>query len=118
MIVKAGRGLRRDLGAGPLQALIDSFELYLRTERKSAKTIRTYTEAAQWFASRLLTGFAAEYACGHCTAHTRSAALSPRFVLVDVFHDPECPVLRGLVDDFPATVRALSTARFAKPVQD
>jgi site-specific recombinase XerD len=54
MVVKAGRGLRRDLGAGPFQALIDSFELHLLAERKSAKTIRTYTEAAQWFAAMLL----------------------------------------------------------------
>jgi len=51
MVVKAGRGLRRDLGAGPFQALIDSFELYLLAEHKSAKTIRTYIEAAQWFAA-------------------------------------------------------------------
>jgi integrase/recombinase XerD len=47
---KAGHGRRRDLAAGPLQALIDSFELHLLAERKSPKTVRTYTEAAQWFA--------------------------------------------------------------------
>jgi site-specific recombinase XerD len=51
---KAGRGLRRDLGAGPFQALIGSFELHLLAERKSAKTIRTYTEAAQWLAGAQL----------------------------------------------------------------
>ena len=54
MTVKAGRGLRRDLGAGPFQGLINSFELHLRAEHKSAKTIRTYTEAAQWFAAMQL----------------------------------------------------------------
>jgi site-specific recombinase XerD len=54
MVVKAGRGLRRDLGAGPFQELIDSFELHLLAERKSKKTIRTYTEAAQWLAGAQL----------------------------------------------------------------
>jgi site-specific recombinase XerD len=54
MDVKAGRGLRRDLGAGPFQPLIDSFELHLLAERKSPKTIRTYTEAAQWIAAAQL----------------------------------------------------------------
>jgi hypothetical protein len=48
---KVGRGLRRDLSAGEFQPLIDSFELYLLAERKSAKTVRTYVEAAQWFAA-------------------------------------------------------------------
>lgn len=51
---KAGRGFRRDLSAGPLQDMISSFELHLLAERKSPKTIRTYTEAAQWFAAAFL----------------------------------------------------------------
>jgi site-specific recombinase XerD len=51
---RVGRGVRRDLAAGPLQALIDSFELFLLAERKTAKTVRTYTEAAQWFAAAQL----------------------------------------------------------------
>ncbi|MEV6981570.1 hypothetical protein AB0M95_09985 [Sphaerisporangium sp. NPDC051017] len=38
------------LDAGPFQLLIDSFELHLAAEKKSPKTIRTYVEAAQWFA--------------------------------------------------------------------
>jgi site-specific recombinase XerD len=49
--VKAGRGYKRDLAAGSMQALIDSFELHLLAERKSPKTVRTYTEAAQWLAA-------------------------------------------------------------------
>jgi site-specific recombinase XerD len=49
--VPAGRGFRRDLDAGALQPEIDSFELSLLAERKSPKTIRTYTEAARWFAA-------------------------------------------------------------------
>jgi integrase/recombinase XerD len=52
--VKAGRGVRRDLAAGPLQGMIDSFELHLLAERKTPKTVRTYTEAAQWIAGALL----------------------------------------------------------------
>jgi site-specific recombinase XerD len=48
---RVGRGIRRDLAAGPFQPLIDSFELHLLAERKSPKTVRTYTEAAQWFAA-------------------------------------------------------------------
>lgn len=38
------------LDAGPFQSLLNSFELHLAAEKKSPKTIRTYIEAAQWFA--------------------------------------------------------------------
>ena len=44
---KTGRGYARNLEAGPFQPMIDSWDLHLRAERKSAKTIRTYLEAAQ-----------------------------------------------------------------------
>ena len=37
--------------AGILQAEISSFRLHLAAEGKAAKTIRTYTEAVQWFAA-------------------------------------------------------------------
>jgi hypothetical protein len=37
--------------AGPLLPEIRSFRLHLAAEGKSAKTIRTYTEAAAWFAA-------------------------------------------------------------------
>jgi hypothetical protein len=55
------RGYTRDLEVGPFQPMIDSWDLHLRAERKSAKTIRTYLEAAQWFAGGYLipAGFAA-----------------------------------------------------------
>jgi len=46
---RAGRGIPR-VPAGSLQAMIDSFEISLEAERKSPKTVRTYTEAAQWLA--------------------------------------------------------------------
>ena len=49
-----GRGFARNLDAGPLQPMIGSFELHLRAEKKSPKTIRTYTEAAQWLAAEYL----------------------------------------------------------------
>jgi integrase/recombinase XerD len=39
------------LDAGKFQAEISSFALHLAAEAKSAKTIRTYTEAVQWFAA-------------------------------------------------------------------
>jgi len=39
---------------GPLQREIDSFELHLLAELKSAKTVRTYTEAARWLAGAAL----------------------------------------------------------------
>ena len=42
------------LDAGTFQAEITSFRLRLAAEDKSAKTIRTYTEAVQWFAAYLL----------------------------------------------------------------
>jgi site-specific recombinase XerD len=43
----------KQLDAGTLQAEISSFALRLAAEGKAAKTIRTYTEAVQWFAARL-----------------------------------------------------------------
>jgi site-specific recombinase XerD len=51
---KIGRGYQRNLEAGPFQPMIDSWDLHLRAERKSAKTVRTYLEAAQWFAAGYL----------------------------------------------------------------
>lgn len=56
---KTGRGYARNLKAGQFQPMIDSWDLHLRAERKSAKTIRTYLEAAQWMAAEYLmpTGF-------------------------------------------------------------
>ena len=41
----------KQLDAGILQAEISSFALRLAAEGKAAKTIRTYTEAVQWFAA-------------------------------------------------------------------
>jgi integrase/recombinase XerD len=41
----------KQLDAGKLQAEISSFALRLAAEGKAAKTIRTYTEAVQWFAA-------------------------------------------------------------------
>jgi site-specific recombinase XerD len=51
---KIGRGFVRNLDAGPFQPMVGSFELHLRAEKKSPKTIRTYLEAAQWFAASYL----------------------------------------------------------------
>jgi hypothetical protein len=51
---KIGRGFARDLEAGQLQPMIDSWDLHLRADKKSAKTIRTYLEAAQWLAAGYL----------------------------------------------------------------
>jgi integrase/recombinase XerD len=51
---KVGRGYKRNLNAGPLAAMVDSFDLHLRAERKSPKTVRTYTEAALWLAAEYL----------------------------------------------------------------
>src|SRR2546423_1266510 len=41
----------KQLDAGMFQAEISSFALRLAAEGKAAKTIRTYTEAVQWFAA-------------------------------------------------------------------
>src|SRR5437773_11127356 len=46
----------KQLDAGILQAEINSFALRLAAEGKAAKTIRTYTEAVQWFAAKGLSG--------------------------------------------------------------
>jgi hypothetical protein len=41
----------KQLDAGIFQAEISSFALRLAAEGKAVKTIRTYTEAVQWFAA-------------------------------------------------------------------
>jgi hypothetical protein len=41
----------KQLDAGVFQPEISSFGLYLAAEGKSPRTIRTYTEAAAWFAA-------------------------------------------------------------------
>ena len=46
----------KQLDAGIFQAEISSFALRLAAEGKAAKTIRTYTEAVQWFAAAYLVG--------------------------------------------------------------
>ncbi len=46
----------KQLDAGILQAEISSFRLRRAAEGKAAKTIRTYTEAVQWFAAAHLLG--------------------------------------------------------------
>jgi integrase/recombinase XerD len=46
----------KQLDAGIFQAEINSFALRLAAEGKAAKTIRTYTEAVQWFAAACLSG--------------------------------------------------------------
>jgi integrase/recombinase XerD len=46
----------KQLDAGMFQAEISSFALRLAAEGKAAKTIRTYTEAVQWFAATRLPG--------------------------------------------------------------
>ena len=46
----------KQLDAGIFQAEISSFALRLAAEGKAAKTIRTYTEAVQWFAAACLSG--------------------------------------------------------------
>ena len=44
----------KQLDAGCLQPEISSFRLHLAAEGKAARTVRTYTEAVQWFAAALL----------------------------------------------------------------
>ena len=46
----------KQLDAGIFQAEISSFALRLAADGKAAKTIRTYTEAVQWFAASRLPG--------------------------------------------------------------
>ena len=41
----------KQLDAGCLQPEISSFRLHLAAEGKACKTVRTYTEAVQWFAA-------------------------------------------------------------------
>ena len=41
----------KPLDAGCFQPEISSFRLHLAAEGKAAKTVRTYTEAVQWFAA-------------------------------------------------------------------
>jgi len=48
---KVGRGYARNTDAGVLEPMVSSFELHLRAEHKSDKTISTYLDAARWFAA-------------------------------------------------------------------
>ena len=50
----------KQLDAGVFQAEISSFALRLAAEGKAAKTIRTYTQAVQWFATACLPGQASQ----------------------------------------------------------
>ena len=61
----------KQLDAGIFQAEISSFALRLAAEGKAAKTIRTYTEAVQWFAAARLPG--AGPAGSRWTARTSSS---------------------------------------------
>ena len=63
----------KQLDAGILQAEISSFALHLAAGDKSAKTIRTYTEAVQWFAAAHLLGRPAGPAGSRWTARTSSS---------------------------------------------
>ena len=47
-------GQPKQLDAGMFQPEISSFRLHLAAEGKAAKTVRTYTEAVQWFAAAYL----------------------------------------------------------------
>jgi site-specific recombinase XerD len=47
-------GQTKPLDAGMFQPEISSFRLHLAAEGKAAKTVRTYTEAVQWFAAAYL----------------------------------------------------------------
>jgi site-specific recombinase XerD len=47
-------GQPKQLDAGGFQPEISSFRLHLAAERKADKTVRTYTEAVQWFAATRL----------------------------------------------------------------
>jgi integrase/recombinase XerD len=51
---KVGRGYKRNLDAEPFAPMVASFDLQLRAERKSPKTVRTYVEAALWLAAEYL----------------------------------------------------------------
>jgi site-specific recombinase XerD len=59
----------KQLNAGILQAEINSFALRLAAEGKAAKTIRTYTEAVQWFAAARLPGQARHAGWEQVTGH-------------------------------------------------
>jgi integrase len=47
-------GRTKPLDAGVFQPEISSFRLHLAAEGKAVKTVRTYTEAVQWFAAAYL----------------------------------------------------------------
>ena len=49
MTIPQPRPRRKPLAAGPFAPEIGSFRLHLAAEGKAAKTVRTYTEAVQWF---------------------------------------------------------------------
>ncbi len=68
-------GHPRRLDAGMFQAEISSFALRLAAEGKAAKTIRTYTEAVQWFAAACRPGQASR-ACWEQVTSRRMMVMS------------------------------------------
>lgn len=61
--------------------MVGSFELHLMAERKSPKTVRTYTEAAQWFAAAALLPAGVTGCAQVTTAHVQRwiASLAARY---------------------------------------
>lgn len=57
-------------------------------------------------AIRAARALAGRYECGHCAARTRAEHAAPGVLLLDVFHDETCPVLRGQVSSRPDLLRA------------
>jgi site-specific recombinase XerD len=53
-VAETRSGQPKQLDAGMFQPEISSFRLHLAAEGKAAKTVRTYTEAVQWFAAAYL----------------------------------------------------------------
>jgi hypothetical protein len=64
-----GTGSRKPLDAGPFAPEIGSFRLHLAAEGKAPKTVRTYTEAVQWFAAAHLIPRAAHTRWDQVQAH-------------------------------------------------
>ena len=60
---------RKPLDAGPFQPEIGSFWLHLAAQGKAAKTVRTYTEAVQWFAAAHLIPRTAHTRWGQVQGH-------------------------------------------------
>jgi hypothetical protein len=101
----------KQLDAGVFQAEISSFALCLAAEGKAAKTIRTYTEAGQWFAAPPCPGRPAGAAGNWSPAATSSSGWRSSTPTLEGW----CAYFRPSVSSPPSPTLAITHAAGREP---